>query len=1267
MSTKWTNEQQAVIDNRNSNLLISAAAGSGKTAVLIERILKLILDEKKPIDINKLLVVTFTKAAATEMKERLRTSIERELANNPENTHLQKQLLLLNRAEITTIDSFCGHILKNNFHLTDLSPSVKIGDPVEISILANEVMEDFFDELYANRDDRFLKLVNWYSNKNSDKNLIDLLLMINRFVNSSPFPNEWLKKSASFFDTSNKDEEFYIRNYCKEIAVDVKSNVISRIDRIKVNLEKIKDYFELEKYIKIFESSLEMFNEIVVKIDEFIKDSKLSSWETLIDYTRNILEIKFEVFRIPSKTDESIKTVYNDIKDSNKKYRDEILETLKTLLFDIDDIKAENEILYPYMKAIAEILMEFREKFLEKKKSMDILDFSDVTHYVLNLLTDYDEDGKKIPSKVALEYQEFFEEVFIDEYQDSNYVQESILSLVSRTEKPNRFMVGDVKQSIYRFRQAMPNIFMSKYDNYDDYTIENSKNKKIMLYNNFRSRREILEGCNLIFSKIMRKETGELDYTIEERLNPTAKFKEFFEDENIGGQVEIHITDELLEDIENSDDTEELKETKALKLECMNIANIIKKAVNNKENPFKVYDKEIDDYRNLEYRDIVILMRSPNRFATVFEEIFSNCGIPIYTDGSSGYFGTFEIDIIINLLKIIDNPIQDIELLSVMRSPIFKFNEEDFAFIRLVDRDKKIYDLLKIFEKENFDIKDTAEKLEVEEVEVENLKEKILSFLRKIEDFRKKSQLSNVDEFIWYLIHETGFYNYVGNLELGEQRQNNLLLLFERARNYEKTSYKGLFNFINYIERIKIRNTDLDEAKLISQDANVVKLMSIHKSKGLEFPVVILANCDKKFNFKSDDSNISLHQDLGFGPRVIDFENSLRFDSLYKNKIDKKQKKEQIAEEMRLLYVAMTRAKEKLIISARVKDFEKSRSNWENIVKYKGAVSDIDVLNSKNYLDWILYCVFPFVSDTYSVNICGEKCITKQIEDSLWSLNIYNRLEIFEKYNDNCKNILSEENKDKKIEFDFSFIEEKISNIENFSYKYSGSVKKPSSVSVSEIKKILLEENSNYENIFEEKNISLGIPKFLHNSKDVLFTNAEKGTILHLVMQLLDFKVFKNMETSNYKLEVKRQIEEFVKKDIISNEEAEVVNINWICRFLSSQIFKEILSALDENKLYREKAIYHSVKVNEIYKNESILDSERMMIVGIVDLFFETKNGIVLFDYKTDYVDDENFEEVVSRYSIQLELYKNALESISGKKVIKKYIYLMSIGKLVEY
>lgn len=1256
---KWTKEQRQVIESRNTNLLVSAAAGSGKTAVLIERIIELVLDEKNPIDINKLLVVTFTKLAASEMRERVSKAIEKKLEENPENEHLQKQLLLLSGADITTIDSFCKDVLISYAHLVNLDSNIKVIDPSENEVLAKEVMEELFEELYENNDESFLRLVNWYAKKNTDEGLLQLLLNVNNFVNSHPFPNIWLNEKAEFFNTNTKDDDFYLENYILDIAKDVDMDLEFFELSIKNNLKKIENYPELEKYIDIYNILLDALFVVKESLKNFLKDN--TKFDELKKSSYEFLNSNFGSFRI-SKCDEEVKEIYNKVKKELDSIKSEISESLKTLNLDIENIKRESDLIYPYVRSISDVVIKFKEKFWERKQKFNYVDFADIEHLALEILVDIDEDGNIRPSKTALEYQEKYSEVFIDEYQDSNLVQEILLSAVAK--ENNRFMVGDVKQSIYRFRQADPSIFMEKYENY--YRVEDdidSFNKKIMLYANFRSRKEILEGTNLVFSKIMKKETGELDYTVDERLNPMASFKE--SDENVGGAVEILLVDENSDSedegeiILTDEYAEDFEEMKSFKLECIKIANTIYNMMNNKENPFKVYDKNLDDYRKVDYKDIVILMRSPSSNTKILEEVFLEYDIPIYAESTGGYFDTFEVDTIINLLKIIDNPMQDIPLISVMYSPIYNFTSTELSQIRLVDRELKFYELLmKILEDEDIEIRIS-------------LKEKIAKFISDLKLFIQKKSLVSADELIWFLYKYTGYYNYVGLLDMGEQRKTNLMLLFEKAKNYEKNSYKGLFNFVNYIQKISLKS-DVSEAKLISEDANVVRIMSIHKSKGLEFPIVFLANTNKKFNFRADDSNLVLHQKLGFGAVVYDMDKKTSFNSIMKKKIEKFKKNEQIAEEMRLLYVAMTRAKEKLIITGRVKDYENLREEISSGIDERGNISNYKILKINNYLDWILSSIDNLTVYGKSLNCLGREENFLGNEDLKFQLNVNTKTEEFIEYQRikeeiKTNEIISEED-DIEVKNEMRTVKEFLEDRFNKEYVYKNVLNKPSSITVSEIKKMIQEEDEEKHQKYYKENFVLKTPSFIHQGEEkVGFNSAEKGTIFHLVMQLLDFSKFDTEDVSKIREEVKLQINSFVEKNIMSLDETETIKINWIVKFIQSDIFKEIYIANKSEKLFKEKAIDYNIKLKNLFKDENIEEDEKIMVVGIIDLFFENENGeIILLDYKTDYVTKENLEEVKERYKVQLDLYKSAIEDISGKKVAKKGLYLFGINEFVE-
>ncbi|WP_462133767.1 UvrD-helicase domain-containing protein [Peptostreptococcus stomatis] len=1309
MATKWTKEQASVIDHRGSNLLVAAAAGSGKTAVLIERIISLVTDKEKPIDIDKLLVVTFTKAAANEMRERVGLALEDALDKDPENDHLQRQLLLLNRADITTIDSFCGRVVRENFHATDLDPNVRTGDPAEIEMIKKDVIEDLFEDLYNEKNEEFLSLVDIYSARNNDRPLMDLILMLNTFIDSSAYPEDWLDDNAEKFNTKDKEDKDIISSYLGPYLTNEVAILASYAYRLEEVIDKLEAYDDLVKYRDFIGQHLVYIRSILGVLSSRLGQEK-TSFDPKLD--ANFLDLDLEdlkekignyrsgksdikSFRIGSKVDDYVKAEYKII----KKMVDSIISDIKSIqdriYISLDEVRLELDMAYPYMRAVSNITKRFRQAYRQKLKSLGLVDFSYITHTALDILIDRS-GGSLEPSKIALAYRDLYEEVFIDEYQDSNMVQELILSTISRTSPGNRFMVGDVKQSIYRFRQAMPEIFMKKYDEYAISQGPIEAGRKILLYNNFRSSAQVLEACNHVFMSIMRKATGELDYTDEERLNPSAVFKELdydsidesvyrdlgndsdntgitpglsMENFNIGGPVEVRLVDKVFKedglDLEGVD-LEDFRSMSSFRSQCQAIGVYIDQVVNNREKPYLVFDRKLDKYRKIEYRDIVVLFRSLKSRVEDIEDVFSQLGIPIYSDLGGDYFSTLEVSIFENLLRIIDNPRQDICLLSVMRSPIYKFKPSDFALLRLLDKDSDIYGLLvKLYEMDQ-------DELDNLDQDYKDLRARLVYFMDQIKAYRKMSSLMPLDEFIWFLLKDTGYYAYVGGLELGQHRQNNLILFFERARTFEKTSFKGLFNFVNYIDRVKTRGSDLGEAKELSGDANVVRLMTIHKSKGLEFPLVIVAKADGKFNFKSSDHRLSLHQDLGYGPKIIDKSKRINFPSMAKTYIDKKMELEQEAEEMRLLYVAMTRAKEKLVFFANIDDYSKKLDEWKSKLRDQdGRIESFEILNSRTYLDWIMMSIANLEVRGKALDARGKECDYMGYKDTNWLIDVEDKLAVFKRVKD---------------------IENRVEPIRNMPlepveeekdpgrkprivkpYAYQASALKPASISVSEVKKIIeSEDQTKYENMYMSRTIpDLKTPSFMHTSKTkISYSPGEKGTIFHLVMELLDFEGLYRLreDTKGLNDKIGADLQGLIDKNILRPEEVGTVNRKWIADFVKTPMFARLSQAASHGLLHRETAIDYNIGLSEIYKDESIDESERMMLVGIVDVFFEDQDGdLVLLDYKTDYVKKDRYEDIVARYKPQLDLYARALEDISGKRVKEKYIYLFSVGDLVSY
>ncbi|HBG0292386.1 TPA: helicase-exonuclease AddAB subunit AddA [Clostridioides difficile] len=1273
-SPKWTKEQLEVIGSRECNLLVAAAAGSGKTAVLVERIIQMITSRENPIDIDKLLVVTFTNAAASEMRERIGDAIGKALDENPENKHLQNQLVLLNKSSITTIHSFCLDVIKSNFHRINLDPNFRVGDQTECAILKQEAIEEVFEDLYEERDEGFLNLVESYAERGGDKEVQDIILGIYSFAMASPEPKKWLIDSAERF---NIDENF---DFSQSIwARAILDTVKIEINGLCLNMERALKEVESIEELETFAEKLSVEYKKIADIsqacnkswDEAYKKMASMSFE---NYVKGVKRISKDAPSYIKESKEKAKT----IRDKTKKSLESIVSA--TFNKDNDSIREEIKYLYNIVKPISSVVLRFEEEYSNKKREKGIIDFNDIEHFALNILTDIDEKGNIVPSDIAVGYRNKFYEIFIDEYQDSNLVQEVLLKAVANTETPNRFMVGDVKQSIYRFRQAKPELFLQKYNNYNDK--KGSSHRKIMLYKNFRSREEVVDAVNYIFENIMNENIGEIEYTEKERLNLGANFNVDTDEKSIiGGATEIHLIqkDNKLDDdiINDKDDRinnkeneiEEEEKLDNIQLEARMVGNIIKDLmkVNEDGKIQKVYDKGIDGYRPVEFRDIVILLRATSAWAPVFADELMNMDIPTYADVGVGYFDTIEIKTILSLLQIIDNPMQDIPLISVLKSPIFGFTPEDLIDIRVQSKDKIFYEVLKsTAEYDGFT--DSQNETESEFIPSEECINKSKDFLIKLKEFKEKSMYMSTDEFIWYLYTRTGYYAYVGALPGGSQRQANLKVLFERAKQFEETSLKGIFNFVNFIEKLKKSSSDMGSAKTLGENANVVRIMSIHKSKGLEFPVVICSAMGKNFNTQDFKKSILYHHNLGYGPQFVDYERRISFPSIAKEALKSKINIENLSEEMRVLYVAFTRAKEKLIITGSTRNIQDSIKRWSNGIESLDTISQYEILKGKNFLDWIMPCVLRHRDLSNLLEEVGLDAVFNVEHNSKWYGKLWNKNDILvEKKSDEEKESIEEILE--KIDVDspdsdyYSEIEKKL----NYIYPYKFSTRKPATISVTEIKKI----QNNYEEelintIFEQK-VILKKPLFIQNEEErEKISGTERGTIVHLVMEVLDLK---NVSSVN---DIKSQIRGFVSKGIITEKQASIVNPYKIYKFFASNIGKRMLNAEIIN---REKSIYAQVNMKDIYIYEKLInnddkklyDNESVMLRGIVDAYFEEDNQIVLVDYKTDFVNEENINQIIEKYKKQLDLYADIIETLTGKSVKEKCIYLFGVDEAVCY
>ena len=1197
---KWTEEQSQAIHEKGSNILVAAAAGSGKTAVLVERIINKIIEEE--IDIDKLLVVTFTNAAASEMRERILNAIYKKIEEEPTNLRLQKQITLLNKSNICTIHSFCLDVIRNNFYEINISPNFRIGDTAEIELLKEEVLDELFEDLYLKEDEGFLKLLEIYTSYKDDEPLKDIVKSIYNFIQSAPFPEKWLAEKVKLFDIDIENTDFAETVWGKIILNNYKECIEENILGLKKIKKELEAENELEKFSQAIRLDIENLESLLVNLNSWDKSYELAKTFSFVRWPSSK--------KINSETPAFVKEKRDMINAKFKKLKDSIF------IYTSAEVLSDLKNMYEVLNLLQAIILKFNENYKKAKLERNIIDFNDIEHLALKILIK-DEDGKYVPSEIAKKYQDKFEEIAIDEYQDSNMVQEYILTSISKGN--NIFMVGDVKQSIYKFRQAMPELFLNKYKTYK---LKKEKTEaddlKIQLFKNFRSRKNILDTTNIIFQEIMSKDLGDVDYNEDEYLNLGANYEEpQLENIDFAGKTEINIIN--LEDTtkDSQEDEEDNVKTERIEnsiLEARYVAQKINELINSN---YYVLDKK-EGYRKVTYKDIVVLLRSTTELSPIYEKEISDLGMPVYSETSTEYLNSVEIQLIMSCLKIIDNPMQDIPLVTVMRSMIGGFTDNDLIEIRLADKYENFYESI------------VKARIQVNE----ELRNKIDSFLELINQWREASEFLALDELIWKIYMDTGYYNYVGLMQNGKLRQANLKMLFERAKQYESATFKGVFNFINFIDKLKLRNNDLGAAKIIGENENVIRIMSIHKSKGLEFPVVFLSSTGKNFNLKDLREKILIHQEIGFGPNYENSELKIEYPTLAKEAIKMVSKRESISEEMRVLYVALTRAKEKLIITGIEKDLQKSIESKEKELQIYESEDNSKInpkiLESyKSYLDWIelVYLKNKIKnSDIFEFNVVSKTEILNQTVES--------ETERKDVLKDIANKKVSKENM------------EKIKNILEWEYKYKDSTEMPSELSVSKIKELSKDTE-------EKIGITLKKPNFLIEKTEL--TPAEKGTIMHLCLQKLNYKEEYNLE------KLKNMVNNLVNKEIILPKEAESVNYNKILAFLSSNIWKEMQTA---KVVEQEKAFYLNLKANEIYQNDA---EDEILVQGIIDLYYITNNDeLVLVDYKTDYVENNNEQSLEDKYNIQLEIYKKALEESLNRKVDKVYIYSTWFNKEIE-
>lgn len=1214
MERKWTPAQKSAIDTRDCNVLVSAAAGSGKTAVLVERIISMITDPDKNIDIDRLVVVTFTKAAAAQMKDKIRKALDSMLDENPGDVNLLRQITLLNNAQITTIDSFCLWIIRNHFPEVNLDPGFRIMDEGEKKLIENDVLEDVLEEFYAEADEEFFNLVDAFGMGRDDSGLVSTIDKIYRFSRSNPWIDEWFDECMKVYD-----DETYDNPAIKELYDSIKNVLLDYRDKYNRLVDICSEPAGPAAYTGALQSDLLGINEMI-------------NSQNFGELGRRIRIFSFEALsrKKDAGADPDIKEY---VKGQRKLFKDYIGRLNdKIFLKDDEGIFSDMQGAGIQIRTLLKVAKVYAKRVSEVKREKGIIDFNDMEHLALSILVKK-EDGKLVYTETADKLANRFEEILIDEYQDSNQLQEVILNAVSKTrlsgENNNIYMVGDVKQSIYKFRLACPELFIEKYDTYG----ETGDNVRIELQKNFRSRENVLECANDVFSHIMNKNFSGIGYDESVRLNAGFPYPEY-SDSNYGDGANKS-TDVILISSENEEEatTRELEADRLAKL----IEGIVASGVN-------VYDADKNIYRPAEYRDIVILTRSVTGWADTFADALMDRGIPAYTDSSTGYFSVREIQVILSMLTIVDNPVQEISLAAAMMSYFGGFTAAELGMVRKLGReyvDKNVHNNLYEHLKA---VAVIGGEDKIQETDVKQLSGKCALFLAKLTLYRDKSSVEPLYDLCWEMIYDSGYYDYVGTMPAGAQRQANLNVLLERAAGYGKSSYSGLFNFLRYIERLKKFDEDFAEGAASLDNENLVRIMSIHKSKGLEFPIVILAGAHKSINFMDATAPVLVDQNLGIAVDYVDLKRRTKTHTIIKGAMARRIVRESIAEEERLLYVAMTRAREKLIITGVVKDADKTLDKYRGRAEQlaaDGMLSFADSENIKNYLDMIMpVCLMDSDKLKGSFNVmvdAGENSESDAFESE--EMSDENKKAVAD------KDLMSQP----EVSAGYPLLDELPEYVPDDNA--AGRMK----LTVSQLKAMQAEDDSE-ENAYMDESVKAAlkkeecdetnsiIPKFISGEEVKLAAN-ERGSAYHRVMECLDYSVSVNLDG------VKADINRMLETGKMNKLQVKSVNPRDISTFVQSDIGKRAASAVNSGRARREQPF--------------VFEYEGQLIQGIIDMYFEEYGELVLIDYKTDRVDKSTAgeQELVKRYAIQLDYYAKALAQLTGKCVKEKIIYSFALEK----
>lgn len=1220
---KWTKDQQSVIDLRNRDILVSAAAGSGKTAVLVERIIQNVTDSRHPVDIDQILVVTFTKAAAAEMKQRISEAIDNRLEQDPDSQQLKRQASLIHAAHITTIDSFCLSIVKNYFHTIELEPGYRVADENECKIWMSNVMDALLEEKYQEASPSFLRFVESFAPGKQDDRLAEYVNRLYQFCVSHPWPLLWLQEQKEGLDIQTIDqleETGWLKSLFEDTTVTLSEAL--RLAKQAEGLCQMDTEGAPFAYAAALKSDVAMIEYLLSK-------------KTYEERNKAFATLSFEKLGRISKKDGVDETLQEKVK-SLREQEKEVLKNLQKQFF-FQDTQSMVDDMYHASFVMEELLcltVEFYQRFMEEKKRQKAMDFSDIEHYALDIFVTRKEDGSLVYSDVAKELRQQYEEIMIDEYQDSNLVQELILSAISGEEEhhPNRFMVGDVKQSIYKFRMARPELFMEKYRTYQPLKEGDALYQRIDLQQNFRSRKVVLDSVNDIFRNIMQDCVGGVEYDEDAQLNEGMHYPDTTEP--VADAAECLVIDDL-------EETEETKQGLEAKVVAKRIRELL--------TTLSVWDKERKKYRLAEPGDIVILLRTMAGWSEEFLNVLSAEGIPCYSETRTGYFSALEIQTVLNYLRLVDNPKQDIPMAAILRSPIGGFSLDEMAEIRIENREGNYAQAVFVYGEQGGE---------------EPLKQKVRTFLDTLMMFREKSVSLPVHELIEEILTVTGYEAYVSVMPAGGQRRANLKALVAKACAYEATGMKGLFSFNQYIEKMHKYEVDFGEAPLL-QAGGAVRIMSIHKSKGLEFPVVFVCGMSKKFNEMDARASVVFHPDFGVASDYIDLDSRVKVPTLLKKYISHRLKLDNLGEELRVLYVALTRAKEKLILTGTCTDYEKTWKQWD-VASEAGRLNYLTLTKAGCYLDWVGPVLRKESSQSGPIRLLEVTLEEQLAEEMETQLSLKEREKNFRAWLKEgaasgvgsgagsgfaSAPVTVDHRLSQALECQKEELEKKKS-MEQIPVKYSVSELKMNRI------RELEEEEFQTEQLFPEtESQAAPVPSFLKNEEKL--SGAARGTVYHKVMELIFSPYCRTLPEDSRARDYIRTLRD---AGLLTKEEEACIFLKDLDVFLKSMVAKDMWKAKKEQRLFCEQPFVIGLPAREF---QNLPDREELVMVqGIIDAFWETEEGLVLLDYKTDHV--KTPEELVKRYQVQLGFYKQALEQATGKKVSKCYFYSFCLSGLIE-